>query len=252
MSKLWSEFLVALLSPLRFVMWLGISVFAGLTGPFGTFSEFNFPVRIMYWSVIVGTSILLVLAARVLFLSFFPRLKYAWISVLVALAIAMLLTPLIIVFSHFFIDPNFNGYRPDARLSVLIFLLVLFVDLMRYYITRAVSAEIVERVKPVEPRLSERLPAHIRGDILHICGRDHQVEVRTEFGLCQIRLRLKDAIAEMEGIEGLSVHRSHWVTVSAVTGNGMEDNRPYLLLRDGATVPVSQKYADNVRARGLL
>ena len=61
-------------------------------------------------------------------------------------------------------------------------------------------------------------------------------------------MRLNDAIAELDGVEGMRVHRSWWVAMDAVTGTLRRGRGTALLLSNGTEVPVSRSYADAVRS----
>ena len=105
----------------------------------------------------------------------------------------------------------------------------------------------------IQPRLMGRLPQAARHRILRLSGRDHQVEVTTQAGVTSLRLRLRDAIAEMEPVEGYSTHRSHWVAKDAVTGVAREGSQKlYLVLCNGDRVPVSRTYRPALEQAGLI
>jgi len=252
MIGFWIEFKNTLLSPSRVLIWLGISGIAAFTGPFGTHSAMSLPVRSLYWFSIVGAAFIIAVAARHFWPRLFPHLKYAWISILIALTIASVITPLANFVLRPAFQPDTTNFQPVGRLFFLIFFLTISADLFWYQIIQKLREEIRPAKKASGPRLLERLPVEDRAEIMLLSGRDHRVEVRTVKGVSHIRLRLGDAIAEMEGVDGFCAHRSHWVTRAAVVGNGMEGKRPFLVLKDGTKVPVSQKHEAAIRARGLL
>jgi hypothetical protein len=66
-------------------------------------------------------------------------------------------------------------------------------------------------------RFLERLPPKLRGaDIYAVEAEDHYLRLHTSQGSDLILLRLADAVAELEGIEGAQTHRSWWVARGAV------------------------------------
>jgi DNA-binding LytR/AlgR family response regulator len=65
-------------------------------------------------------------------------------------------------------------------------------------------------------------------------------------------MRLSDAIAELEGIEGMQVHRSWWVSREAIRAARRGDGRAILTLPDGAEAPVSRTYARELREKGWI
>ena len=63
-------------------------------------------------------------------------------------------------------------------------------------------------------------------------------------------MRLSDAVAELEGIEGAQTHRSWWVARTAVEGAQRGDGRATLSLKGGVEAPVSRAYAKALREAG--
>jgi len=104
---------------------------------------------------------------------------------------------------------------------------------------------------PGTVRFLERLPPKLRGaELWAVEAEDHYLRLHTSKGQDLILLRLADAVAELEGLEGAQVHRSWWVAREAVTDIRRGDGRATLTLKDGAQVPVSRTYAAVLRQRG--
>ncbi|BCH28021.1 LytTR family DNA-binding domain-containing protein [Mesorhizobium sp. L-8-3] len=101
------------------------------------------------------------------------------------------------------------------------------------------------------PKLLDRLPPHLRGDVTYLSMQDHYVDVHTEKGSTLVLMRLADAIAELEGVPGLQIHRSHWVALDAVAGSLSRDGRLFLRMSDETLLPVSRSWLEAVRAAGL-
>ena len=101
------------------------------------------------------------------------------------------------------------------------------------------------------PKFLARLPDKLRGaEIFAVEAEDHYLRLHTSLGQDLILLRLADAIAELEGLEGAQTHRSWWVAKTAVASAERGDGRATLTLKDGAEVPVSRGYARQLRAAG--
>ena len=81
---------------------------------------------------------------------------------------------------------------------------------------------------------------------------DHYLRLHTSKGQDLILMRLSDAVAELEGIEGAQVHRSWWVARDAIADAVRGDGRATLTLKDGAEVPVSRTYARLLRERDWI
>ena len=97
-------------------------------------------------------------------------------------------------------------------------------------------------------RLSERT----RGEPLHLRMQDHYIEVHTSRGMEMVLLRFRDALREVEGVDGMQVHRSHWVARAAVDAVERSGGRVTLRLVNGTRVPVSRSFAPALRARGWI
>lgn len=102
-----------------------------------------------------------------------------------------------------------------------------------------------------EPRFLERLPFKLRGAELHaVEAEDHYLRLHTSRGSDLILMRLSDALAELEGLEGAQTHRSWWVARDAVAEARPSDGRAVLKLKSGAEAPVSRTYAKALREAG--
>jgi hypothetical protein len=98
------------------------------------------------------------------------------------------------------------------------------------------------------PRFLDRLPLKLHGAELYaVQAEDHYLRLHTSRGSDLILMRLSDAIAELEGLEGAQTHRSWWVAKGAVADVRRADGRATLKLKDGAEVPVSRTYARLLR-----
>ena len=100
-------------------------------------------------------------------------------------------------------------------------------------------------------RFLERIPRKLRaGRLLALQAEDHYLRVHTEIGSDLILMRLSDAIAELDGVEGAQTHRSWWVAKDAVAGAEKGDGRAVLKLGEGVEAPVSRTYAKSLREAG--
>jgi len=101
------------------------------------------------------------------------------------------------------------------------------------------------------PRFLDRLPPRLRGAVIHaVQAEDHYLRVHTDRGSDLILMRLSDAVAELEGLEGARTHRSWWVARDAVQDVKRGDGRATLTLAGGLTVPVSRRHARALRQAG--
>jgi hypothetical protein len=126
-----------------------------------------------------------------------------------------------------------------------------FMNLMVHLQVR--GRTVVVHTLPPAPKFLERLPLKLRGaEVWAVEAEDHYLRLHTSKGQDLILMRLADAVAELEGIEGMQVHRSWWVARDAITDARRGDGRATLTLKDGAEVPVSRTYAAQLRERGWI
>ena len=101
------------------------------------------------------------------------------------------------------------------------------------------------------PRFFDRLPPRLRGaDVYAVEAEDHYLRLHTSKGHDLILMRLSDAIAELEGVEGAQTHRSWWVARDGIDGARRGDGRARLTLKTGAEAPVSRTFARALREAG--
>jgi len=94
---------------------------------------------------------------------------------------------------------------------------------------------------PRPVRFLERLPAKLKGAALYaVSAEDHYLRLHTSKGSDLILMRLADAIAELDGVEGAQTHRSWWVARDAVENARREGDKMVLVLKGGAEAPVSR------------
>jgi hypothetical protein len=101
-----------------------------------------------------------------------------------------------------------------------------------------------------EAMLISKLPQDRRGPIVALSAERHYVRVITEAGEDLVLMRFSDAVTLCEALDGLQVHRSHWVRKSAIQDVQKRAGRIELLLPTGHAVPVSRSYEGAVR--GLI
>lgn len=112
---------------------------------------------------------------------------------------------------------------------------------------------VVVHAAPPQPKFLDRLPLKLRGaEVWAVEAEDHYLRLHTSKGQDLILMRLADAVAELEGIEGMQVHRSWWVSRDAIADARRGDGRATLTLKDGSQVPVSRTYATELRKRSWI
>ncbi len=252
---IWSEFqrhmsevAAAFTSRITISIWLTGCLVAVVTGPFGTFQTMGFGLRLVYWVTIVTSGLAIGAVVNAAFLTVCRGWHPLWIDLKASLVITTLLAPLIYMLRSG-LDPVLT--RADLAITSTWINTGLFVAPI-FFLRRQLTG--IDRAPgPPCPRLMRRLPDPLQeASILRLTGRDHTVEVATDRGTTTLRLRLKDAIDEMEPVDGLCTHRSHWVARAAITGHTTEGGKLHVTLANGDRVPVSRKYRPRLEDLGLV
>lgn len=222
-------------------------VFLALIGALGSGDTPLLP-RLAYWiglsvlGALMGTSVALVVG------KLWPGLGATWLRGGVIVAV---LTPLFTVLIWVA-----GGLQPLTLKSALSYLGVCLVMTagMTALMMLAGRRSIETHAAPPEappPRFLDRLPPRLRGgEIYAVEAEDHYLRLHTSRGQDLILLRLSDAVAELEGIEGAQTHRSWWVAKAAVRDARRGDGRATLTLASGVEAPVSRAYARGLREAG--
>lgn len=227
-------------------------VVLALTGAFGM-DGVSLVFRLTYW-----TTVMLIgaawghLCSRAVerFVDFDRR---PWLSVL--LLTAVISGPLSVmvwaVTTRFFDDdlaldwarlPHFLG--PVALVTGVL-------SALNVFLSRAPAQTHAAAPGTAPARFLARLPPKLRGATLRaVQSEDHYLRLHTDRGSDLILMRLSDAVAELEGLEGARTHRSWWVARDAVRDVRRGDGRATLLLDGGIEAPVSRRYARALRTAG--
>lgn len=261
------------IAPVTLRVGLAASVVLALAGPFGTYGDMSLPVRLGYWGLIVFASIPFGYATRLASARILPRTSTLSVVLLPSLLMTVFYTPVLFVIVRYLGAADGGALALALWLAWLVLVVSVCINGVRWAMGRSAMADRHRpRMAPpsgvaaglamaaagatvtagTAPRIVSRLAGLPCTDVLRLSARDHYVDVVTRHARTSLLLRLSDAMAEMEGIPGAQVHRSHWVATAAVTGARRSGTRLVLDLVDGASVPVSRGYRDRAEAAGLL
>lgn len=257
-------------APRKLAIWAILSLIISIAGPFGTFGGMAWPMRLAYWAALVGLSIPVHAAIRHLIDTRLAGLEFWSRSAMMAAVFSMVFTPMVWLLT--------KPLEDRGMVELVPFWLMVMVNLLASGVVRAVQglwwnerpdqtgaaagaalspapaqvppAMIADVPEPVAaPRLLQRLDHDKRGAVQHLSVNDHYVVVQTEQGQSTLLMRFADALGELDGIDGMRVHRSHWVARVAVAGQVRIAGKLHLRLHDGKLVPVSKSYRDAVDTR---
>ena len=235
-------------------------------GPFGTFQDLTLPQRLAYWGGMIGFGFL----AFELIVHMAIRLSReradAWRTMLAGVLLAVTVVQTVVVAllerasrGNDFLSPLglMELYVYVTVITALVSVAPVLLELKDRGLLTPAPAPVAVPVEaeappaPHEPAFLARIPAKLGRDLLALEMEDHYVRVHTAEGSDLILMRMRDAVTELAGLEGLQVHRSYWVAAAAVAGvERKPDGKMTLLLSNGLRVPVSRSYAADVRAAG--
>ena len=252
--------------PFTLFLWMSCWIVAVLAGPFGTYEALNLGWRIFYWGGIVTGAIVVGFTVRSLVLTLLGS-ENTYSFALVAAGIMTLVFAPLVIGLRSFVAMYSDGLGVEPVSIILnTFVIAAAIFILRRFLLPEVahSEEPAHRGNGVadgpanlhavpQARLMRRLPDDVRGEILCLSANNHHVFVTTSMGGACLRLRLSDAIDEMDPIEGFCVHRSHWVAMDAIDHvQRINAQKAVVYLNNGDEIPVSRKYRINLEQAGFL
>ena len=238
-------------------------LFLGYLGPFGTYLGMPLGERMAYWVIAVTGNWLIALICILPAVALFAHRIPAVACVLSgSLAASIPGTLLISALGYLFF-----GTAPETLGSGELFLAVALIHLVIGLVvwgmielplrhadgtpfTEAPAVAASDRPTPDADDtvpLLDRLPTGRRGQLRHLQMRDHYVEIHTDRGTDLVLMRFGDALRELGTVEGMQVHRSHWIARAAVKRIVRRAGRTVIFLDNGAEVPVSRRYVPALR-----
>ncbi len=228
----------------------------GLIGPFGTYEIAVVP-RLTYWVIfgVLGYAIFRPLIIMGDWLA--EQLDISRIlGVGMALLIASIPMTLLVAAMMFRMDVSVAlQWKGIAVLYAQVFL----IGLLTFGFSNLVfgsPGKAKEEVSPI-PLASTHLTFESRlppgfGPLLALRGEDHYVRAIGQTREELILMRLRDAMGELSGVEGMAVHRSWWVAREAVKNIRREGRVLTLILSNGTEVPVARDNSPLLRKAGWL
>ena len=235
---------------------LAIASAAGLvlafTGAFGMTGA-SFLHRLMYWlPLMIGGAAWGHVCSRIIerWIDFDRR---PWLGALVlTAAMSVPLTFVVWSYTVFLFE---HGRHPAVGRLVYFLLPVTVVtgvmSVLNIFLQRTPVQTHASPVGGAPARFLDRLPPKLRGAAIRaVESEDHYLRIHTDRGSDLILMRLSDALAELEGLEGAQTHRSWWVARNAVRAVSRGEGRATLTLDGGVEAPVSRRYARALREAG--
>lgn len=237
---------------LPYIIMLVMALILAQIAPYDTASITNFFLRAAYWGSIIFIS---QLAWKILEKILVARLKWPYFFI-GSLCNLLMTFPLLlfILFINQFIYDN----QPNLE-QMFYFWLQLAITCQSIYllIYIIVSQFIKTGVKNADDCPPENIPhflKNIAGDLLYIKSEDHYLRIQTTAENKLILYKISDAIKQLEtsNIEGMSIHRSHWVAKSAIKNHKKDGRKNLLMLVNDHQLPISATYLKNLKNQGYI
>lgn len=231
---------------------VGAAVVLALTGAFGT-NIVPLWLRFAYWlPLILAGAVWAHLCSRLIERLIDPD-EQPWLTVAaLSAATAGPVTVMVWLATGLFFEREI--YPVDRLVHFIGPVLVVTVAISAINVFLARPAPVQTHAAPggtAPARFLERLPPRLRGaTLIAVQAEDHYLRLHTDRGSDLILMRLSDAVAELEGLEGARTHRSWWVARDAVRDVSRGDGRATLTLEGGIVAPVSRRYARALRDAG--
>jgi hypothetical protein len=235
----------------------GAALLLGLIGPFGTYDGLRLPARLAYWAAtavatyLVGYGVVVLLQRLHLGERMPGPLAFGLYGAVAGVPVTLVVWGInVATFEGGDTIPLLPLGAYTVAISAVVSALVALFS-REFEKARAQPAASASEA-PKRPKILDRLPAPQRGRLSHMTMQDHYVELRTDRGGGLVLMRFADAIAEAEGVEGLQIHRSHWVALDMVAETVRLGGRPMVRMKDGTLLPVSRGFLEAARKAGLV
>ena len=239
------EIRARLLAPVRLSGWAAATLICGISGPFQTLEVFGPVANVFFWFGAIVVASLLAVSIDQIMRDIWPKLKWYFRLPLQAMMFAPLYAVVILLAEQWL-------FPADKRHQIVVWELIVEVALI--YLAIVVLSHIAQaRNARVEAAVFlKRVPPKLGKNLLRVSSQDHYLEITTDKGSDRILMRFSDALDELSAMDGLRVHRSHWVMKSAIQEVKQAGGKVVLHLNDGSEVPVSRTYRKDLEAVGLL
>lgn len=230
-----------------------LGVFLTIAGPFGTYRSGETIQRFVYWFALSAVSVSIALCIQNVLRKCGREWHVLIRESIVILGTTILFTPFLWVWTFHRYPGPLNDPPTVFWMTSVVLAICISVSIFRHGISFFLKqAGVAETENPKVARLIRRLPESFSGRIIHLAIDGHIVQVITDVGTFDLRMRFSDAVDEVSEIKGACAHRSHWVALAGITEIITVKGRPCLVLSNGDKVPVSRKYETELEALGVL
>lgn len=227
-------------------IWVLATVLCTIAGPFGTHAVFGVLPRFLYWAGVTAVSV----SGSVLCMRSSEG-RSLWVKLAVWAGFTLVLASVLHLLNSFLFT-NWIGLDQFMQLLGNIAVTVGVVHAAIALVQFVFRVEEPENEADAHTGFMRRLPVEKRAPLIRLEAQDHYLNVVTQAGSALILMRLQDAVDALAGTQGLQVHRSHWVSQTAVVAHRRDKGRDFLVLSNGDSIPVSRSFRPRVQEAGLI
>jgi hypothetical protein len=238
-------------SPKTLGAMLILGVILGLVGPFATFDYFAPVPRIAYWigMVFVGYGAGM-FGGGVMVNTINQKWKSpnVWLVILASGVGSGIPVSIVVYVANAAIlgDWDIKGF---SGLMTVVYCILISICVAALHVL------FLRESRPSAPKsidILARLQIQNRGPLLYLSMQDHYVNVVTSRGQELLLMRMSDAIKEAEGVDGLKIHRSHWVAVNGIKRVERQNSNYLIEMLDGQKLPISRGQVQAAKDAGII
>ena len=233
-----------------------------ILGPFGTYTDMGAGERLVFWTtVLAGVGLFIHIGVTVALDLKVLRGWRRWTRIVAGAAVGAVPGSAAVAFAERVMRPPGMSLDPGQLVSLwwqvaLISVAIALVEFRRPPETAprhggAAEAPRADAVTgPARTPLHDRLPPTdgAPAEIVSLTVQDHYVEVTTVHDRHLVLMRFADALEEVEALDGVRIHRSHWVARPHVRDLRRAGHRAWVELSDGRELSVSKTYLPDLRS----
>lgn len=237
---------------------LAVGLGFGVMAPFGTGAVLSPGGRFAYWLIAVPLnwlqiSVAIALIERAPFALTWSPLRRGLTA---ALALSIPATFEITWLQEFFLHHPIDSLAAlsEMYLYVLLVSVMLTVPSSLIFYQSAPSAtasaaltDPAPAAMPIRPPFFDRIRAELGTDLLALEMEDHYLRIHTAAGSDLILCRFGDAVKELQGFDGLQIHRSWWIARRAIARVERDGQKMTVTLTNGIAAPVSRSFQKELR-----
>ena len=209
----------------------------------------SIPALVLFWALHVMIPLVLLQASQTLISNLWPDpMSSTWPQIAAAGVIgAVLFTPLALG-----MDALFGLNENDAAGPMIVLDEFLGVGPPLVLVWLALNASRVLRLPPLRqanevepdngPAFWDRVPDALGRDLVALSAELHYIRVTTARGDTLVLYPFGRAVEDLKDVQGMRVHRSHWVALAHVTDIERRGQGAVAHLTGGLSIPVSRSY----------